>query len=71
MAGNTGGNVYLVEVDEITFEQFLEIEVPEGTTHREVLRMCWDAAYAEGHTDGLLKHIRSEYDRNGKAISNA
>jgi hypothetical protein len=44
----------------MTFEQFLELDVPEGTTHREVLRMCWDTAYAQGHTDGLLKYIRKE-----------
>jgi hypothetical protein len=53
----------------MTFEQFLELDVPEGTSQRDALELCWNTAYSQGHTDGLLKHIRSEYDRNGKAIS--
>jgi len=69
VAGDTGGHVCSVEALAMTFEQFLDIDVPEGTTPRDGLRLCWDAAYSQGHTDGLLKHIRGEYDRYGKEIS--
>ena len=55
----------------MTFEQFRDkIGITEGLTLEEKYKVVWDAAYAEGHTDGLLKHIRSEYDYHGKETSN-
>ena len=52
----------------MTFEQFLELDVPEGTSPRTGLKLCWDTAYSEGYSKAIQDYIKSQnmaqfYDR--------
>ena len=42
----------------MTFEQFLELDVPEGTTPRDGLRLCWNSAYSEGYSKAVTDFIK-------------